>query len=67
MSKVRIAYVQTWRDKKTGRSYIRFRKRGSKSGPLPGPIGSKQFWQAYQQALDGTLKVGESCAASPAA
>jgi integrase len=65
MSKVRIDYVQTWEDKKTGRSYIRFRKRGSKSVPLPGPLGSKQFWQAYQQALDGTINVGEELRSKP--
>jgi hypothetical protein len=53
MSRVRIDYVQgPWRDKKTGRVYIRFRKRGMKSVPLPGPIGSKAFWEAYNAALE---------------
>jgi integrase len=59
MSRVRIDYVQAWRDKKTGRIYIRFRKRGHKSVPLPGPIGSRAFWQAYQDALERKIAIGE--------
>jgi integrase len=60
MSRVRIDYVQgPWRDKKTGRVYIRFRKRGMKSVPLPGPIGSAEFWAAYQRALDGKVEIGK--------
>jgi integrase len=59
MSRVRIEFLQVWTDKKTGRQYIRFRKRGMKSIPLPGPIGSKAFWQAYQAALDDKIAVGE--------
>jgi len=60
MSKVRIEFLQVWRDKKTGRTYVRFRKRGHKSVPLPGPVGSAAFWQAYQQALNGKIEVGEA-------
>jgi integrase len=59
MSKVPIAYVQRWRDKKTGRVYLRFRKRGMKSIPLPGPIGSADFWAAYRRALDGKIEIGK--------
>jgi integrase len=65
MSRVRIEFVQTWRDKKTGRRYIRFRRRGAKSIPLPGPIGSRAFWQAYQAALDNKLAIGEELRSTP--
>jgi integrase len=64
MSRVRIAYVQTWRDKKTGRTYIRFRRRGL-SIPLPGPIGSADFWAAYQQALDDKIEIGADLRSKP--
>jgi integrase len=60
MSKVRIEFLQRWHDKKTGRTYIRFRRKGSKSVPLPGPIGSAEFWRAYQKALGAKLEVGEA-------
>lgn len=50
MSKVRIDHLQVWRDKKTGQTQIRFRKRGMKSVRLPGPIGSDAFWDAYRLA-----------------
>jgi hypothetical protein len=65
MSRVRIDYVQRWHDKKTGRTYIRFRRKGSKSVPLPGPIGSAEFWRAYEKALGAKLEVGEALRSAP--
>jgi hypothetical protein len=45
------SYLQRWFDKKTRRTQLRFRRRGYKSVPLRGPIGSAEFWIDYQAAL----------------
>jgi integrase len=65
MSRVDIEFLQHWRDKKTGRTYLRFRKHGMKSVPLPGPIGSKAFWQAYQAALENKIQIGQELRSKP--
>ena len=65
MSRVRIEFLQVWTDKKTGRPQIRFRKRGMKSVPLPGPIGSRAFWQAYEAAQESKIAIGEELRSKP--
>jgi integrase len=45
-------YVNAWVDKRTGQVQCRFRRfRTGPSIPLPGTIGSNEFWAAYQAAL----------------
>jgi hypothetical protein len=51
-------FLQRWFDKKTRRQQLRFRKRGHKSAPLRGPIGSDEFWQDYNVALKGKVAIG---------
>jgi integrase len=51
-------YLKRWYDKRTGRTYLQFRKRGHKPVPLPQPIGSDAFWMAYNAALRGKAVVG---------
>jgi hypothetical protein len=41
-----------------GRLYCYFRKPGCKNVPLPLPVGSAEFWAAYQAALAGIVKSG---------
>lgn len=38
----------------------RFRMKGKKTAPLPGPYGSPQFIAAYEAACHGRLNIGES-------
>src|SRR5262249_1308158 len=45
-------YVQAWVDKKSGAVYLYFRRPGFKRVPLPGPLWSREFMAAYQEALD---------------
>jgi integrase len=52
MSNIRLRYIRGWVDKKTGKAYWRFRRRGYKEVTLPGLPGSREFMAAYQQALD---------------
>jgi integrase len=52
MSRIRLQYIKAWVDKKTGKPYWRFRRRGYKEVTLPGLPGSSEFMAAYQQALD---------------
>jgi integrase len=52
MSKIRLRYVKSWVDRKTGKTYHRFRRRGFKESTLPGLPGSREFMAAYQAALD---------------
>jgi Meiotically Up-regulated Gene 113 (MUG113) protein len=42
-------HVQQW--SKNGKRYLRFRRHGYPSVMRPGPIGSRQFMQAYAAAL----------------
>ena len=65
MSRVRIPYLQVWRDKKTGLPRIRYRKKGMKSIPLPGPIGSRAFWQAYEAADECKIEIGRNLRSKP--
>jgi len=65
MSRVRIEFLQVWTDKKTGHLQVRFRRRWMKSVPLPGPIGSKAFWQAYQAALERKIEIGQELRSKP--
>jgi integrase len=51
MSRIRLRYIKAWVDKKTGKSYWRFRRRGYKEITLPGIPGSADFMAAYQEAL----------------
>ncbi len=50
--KIRIRYVVEDADRH-GNVRLYFRKRGQRKVRLPGPIGSEQFWVAYQQAANG--------------
>jgi integrase len=51
MSRIRLPYIKQWVDKKTGKAYFRFRRRGYKEVTLPGLPGSAEFMTAYQEAL----------------
>jgi integrase len=50
--KSKLKYVQAWVDKKSGAVYLYFRRPGLKRVPLPGPLWSREFMAAYQEALD---------------
>jgi integrase len=52
MSRIRLPYIKAWVDKKTGKPYWRFRRRGYKEITLPGLPGSREFMAAYEAALD---------------
>ena len=52
MARIRLRYVQEWKDKKTGITFQYFRRPGCKRVPLPGLPGSTEFMSAYQAALD---------------
>ena len=52
MSRIRLPYIKAWVDKKTGKPYRRFRRRGYKEVALPGLPGSAEFMAAYETALD---------------
>ena len=45
------AHVQAWVDRKSGRAYYYFRRRGSPRVRLPGLPWSPAFMQAYEQAM----------------
>lgn len=51
-------FLKVWTDQRNGRRYVQFRKRGHKSVPLPQPIGSDEFWVAYNAALKGRVQIG---------
>jgi integrase len=51
MTWLKLPYVKTYRDRH-GRVRRYFHRRGQRDVPLPGPVGSEQFMQAYQAALD---------------
>jgi integrase len=50
--------LKRWYDKRTGKTYLQFRKRGHKTVPLPQPIGSDEFWTAYRAALAAAPDIG---------
>ena len=51
MSGIKLRYIKAWVDKKTGKAYWRFRRRGYKEVTLPSIPGSAEFMAAYQEAL----------------
>ena len=51
MSRIKLRYIKAWVDKKTGKAYWRFRRRGYKEVTLPSIPGSAEFMAAYQEAL----------------
>jgi integrase len=51
MTRLRIAYVQSFRDKKTGAVFHYFRRAGFRRVRLPGLPGSTEFMAAYQAAF----------------
>ena len=55
--RIRLRFVRTWIDKKTGRTYAFFRRRGYPSVRLPGSIGSAEFLAAYHACLRGKQPV----------
>lgn len=46
-------YLQRWRDRRTGKVHVRFRRRGFKTVELSQPIGSPEFWADYNVAMAG--------------
>jgi integrase len=51
--RIRLKFVRSWVDKKTGRIYARLRRRGLPEISLPGLPGSPEFMLAYHAALRG--------------
>jgi hypothetical protein len=51
-------YLQRWFDRRTGKTYLQFRKRGHPLTALPQPIGSDEFWRAYNAALASKAEIG---------
>ena len=51
MSRIRLPYIKAWVDKKSGKAYWRFRRRGYKEVTLSGLPGSAEFMAAYEAAL----------------
>jgi integrase len=51
MSRIRLPYIKAWVDKKTGKAYWHFRRRGYKEVALPGLPGSAEFMAAYEAAV----------------
>jgi integrase len=51
MSRIRLPYIKAWVDRKTGKAYWRFRRRGYKEVTLLGLPGSAEFMTAYEAAL----------------
>ena len=55
MTKIRLRFVQAFVDRRTGRVFHYFRKRGMPRLALPGIPGSAEFMTAYQAALAADL------------
>jgi hypothetical protein len=54
-------YVQSFVDRKTGAVFHYFRRRGYPRIRLPGLLGSREFMEAYQRALDSQqMPIGAS-------
>ena len=51
MTKIHLRFVQAFVDRKTGKVFHYFRRRGFGRIPLPGTPGSAEFMEAYQRAL----------------
>jgi integrase len=51
-------FLKRWYDKRTRKTYLFFRRRGYPSVPLPQPVGSDEFWVAYNRALANKQAVG---------
>jgi hypothetical protein len=60
-------YLQRWFDPRTGKTYLRFRKRGHQTVTLPQPIGSEEFWTTYRVALAGKKEIGADRSAAGSA
>ena len=66
MARIRLKYVNAFanRGRKNGRLRYYFRRRGSKTVPLPGEPGSEVFMAAYAAALAGlpetAIEIGAS-------
>jgi integrase len=58
VSRIRLPYIKAWVDKKTGKSYWRFRRRGYKEVALPGLPGSDEFMEAYRAAGQTRAEIG---------
>jgi integrase len=50
-------YLKVWHDKRNGKRYVQFRRRGYKTVSLP-PLGSPEFDRAYQMASRNKLVIG---------
>jgi hypothetical protein len=63
--RIRMKYVRSWVDKKTGWPYARLRRPGLPEISLPGLIGSPEFLAGYHAAMRGempTLAIAEMTA-----
>jgi integrase len=60
-------FLKVWFDKRTGRRYAQFRKRGHKLLPLPWPPGTDEFNLAYNaaMALTKTAAIGADLRSAP--
>jgi integrase len=66
MTKIRLQFVQAFVDRKTGRAFHYFRRRGSARVALPGLPGSLEFMTAYQAALAAApVAIGASKRSKP--
>jgi integrase len=66
VTKIRLQFVQAFVDRKTGRAFHYFRRRGSPRISLPGIPGSSEFMAAYQQALAAApVAIGASKRSKP--
>jgi integrase len=54
--KVKIKHVDHWKDRH-GRERFYFRKGKGGRVPLRGPLGSSEFWEDYNDAVNGVTKV----------
>jgi hypothetical protein len=55
IGKVRLKWVNSWQDKKTGIVYTKLRRPGFKDVALPNTIGSAEFIAAYAAAIRGAI------------
>jgi integrase len=52
VSRIRLQFIQSFTDRKTGRTFFYFRRKGHPRVRLEGVPGSEQFMTAYQAALN---------------
>jgi integrase len=66
MANLRLRYVQSFVDRKSGAVFHYFRKRGHRRVRLPGQPGSAEFMAAYQQTLAASpLPIGAEKRSKP--